>query len=175
MEYFRIRQDKRYIHPPYINNIRDIIRRRQDISLSNASRIEDVSVGFSEIRGSVDFIDILDQQVFLISNEVRNVFTMYEPYMILKEICIINSCTDEYGRYFIPLLPEVDCLSDKSVVSPDKSYVKRLVLKKRFDSQVVFKVAGLLTDAVMIRLDAVESLLRRGTTKFTLEPIEVMD
>ena len=68
---------------------------------------------------------------------------------------------------------EVDCLSENSQVSPDKSHVKKLCLQHNFDSASIFKVAGLMTDVVMIRLDVAESLMRRGIYKYVLEPVEI--
>lgn len=172
MEYFRIKQDRRFLNPPYITNMGEIIKRRKDVSIQNASQIEDVSVGFSNIKTSVDFIDVLDSQLFLISYNVKKVFTMYEPATIFKEICILNSCTDEYSRYFIPLLPEIECISRKSIISPDRTVVKYLALKHFQKNISIFKVAGLMTDIVVIRLDVAESLLRRGISKFIMEPLE---
>lgn len=173
MDYFRIRQDKRYLNPPNITNVRDIVIRRKDVSIQNASKIEDVSVGFSNNRSPVDFIDVLDSQLFLVSHEVKKVFTIYEPAMQFKEICVVNSLTDEYGRYFLPLFPELNCLSDESVVSPDRSYVKHLVLCLPQRNISIFKAAGLMTDVVLIRLDVAESLLRRGISKLTMERVEI--
>lgn len=173
MEYFRIKQDRRFLNPPHITNMEEIIKRRKDVSIQNASQIEDVSVGFSDIKNTVDFIDVLDSQLFLISYNVKKVFTIYEPSMVFKEICILNSCTDEYSRYFIPLLPEINCISGKSIISPDRTYVKHVVLKQFHKNISIFKAEGLMTDVVVIRLDVAESLLRRGIRKLILEPLEV--
>lgn len=173
MDYFRIRQDKQYLNAPNITNVRDIVIRRKDVSIQNASKIEDVSVGFSNIRNPVDFIDVLDSQLFLVSNEVKKIFAIYEPAMIFKEICVVNGLTDEYGRYFLPLFPELNCLSEESVVSPDRSCVKRLVMCRPQSNFSIFKAAGLMTDVVMIRLDVAESLLRRGINKLTMERVKI--
>lgn len=173
MEYFRIKQDKRYCHAPVITNIRDITQRRLDISIRNAKRIADVNVAFSNLTDKVDFLDILDTQLFLISHGVKTVFFMYEPAIMLKHVCILNNETDEYGRYFLPLFPEVDCISESSLLTPDKSQVKKLILKKPPKQYSVFKASGILTDIVIVRVDVAESLLRRGIRKFVLEPLEV--
>lgn len=174
MEYFRIKQDERYLRAPVITNISNIIKRRKDVSIKNASQIENVNVAFSNVQYQVDFIDILDKQLFLISNDIKKVFSMYDPSMIFKEVCIINNDTDEYGRYSLPLFKEIDCMSvSHSVVGPDKSYIKKLVLNQSSEKAGIFKVAGLMTDIVVIRLDVAESLLRRDIRRFTLEELEM--
>lgn len=173
MKYFRIRQDKRYLHPPHITNLEDIVKRRKDVTLQNALKTKEVTVAFSNVKSQIDFMDVLDSQLFMVSHRIREVFTMYEPALIFKEVCIINNCTDEYGRYFLPLLTELDCLSETCVVSPDRSYIKHIKLKHINKAPSIFKVAGLMTDIVAVRLDVVESLLRRDIRKLVIEPLDM--
>lgn len=173
MEYFRIRQDSRYLHTPVITNSGDVVKQRKQISLTNAKQIPDVNVLFSDAPYPLDFVDVLDKQFFLISMEMKKVFQMYEPGMIFKNVCILNNQKNEYHEYALPLFYEVDCLSEKSQVSPDKSHVKKLCLRHNFDFASIFKVAGFMTDVVILRLDAAESLLRRGIYQYRLESVEI--
>lgn len=172
MDYFRISQDKRYLHTPVITNLNEIILRRADTSIGNASKIPDINVGFAKPEDHIDFIDILDSQMFMVLDRVKDVFKIYEPGMTFKAVCILNNKTGAYGNYHIPVLPEIDCLSPESEVSPDKSHINRLVLKQEVpEDHTVFKVKGLLTDVVVIRLDVAESLLRRNIKKYNLNRI----
>ncbi len=161
MDYFRIRQDREYNHAPVITNLGDIVRRRLDVSIKNSSRIRDVNVAMARRCDKIDFPDILDEQLFLVSESVKTVFQMYEPGMIFKEVCIM------------PLFQEILCISDKSIITPDRSQVKRMVIKPPSDMISIFKAEPLITDVVIIRLDVAESLLRRKIRKFTLERIGV--
>ena len=110
MEYFRIRQDSRYLHAPVFSNPEEVIQRRKSISIENADQIQDVSVLFADGPHRLDFLDILDKQFFLVSMEVKKVFAMYEPSMIFKNVCILNNEMDEYGQYALPLFRELDCV-----------------------------------------------------------------
>ena len=85
----------------------------------------------------------------------------------------MNNQTEEYARYFMPLFQEILCISDKSIITPDRSQVKRMVIKPPSDMISIFKVEPLITDVVIIRLDVAESLLRRKIRKFTFEMIGV--
>ena len=172
MEYFRIRQDHRYLHPPVITNTIDMVPGRRAVSLENSKRIPDVNILFADAPYSLDFLDVLDSQLFLVSPEVKKVFLIYESEMAFKEVCILNNKTEEYRLYALPLFLEMDCLAEGSIVSPDRSHVKRLCLRKDPEAPSIFKAAGLMTDVVMIRLDVAESLLRRGIQRFLLEPVE---
>ncbi len=172
MDFFRISQDKRYLHTPVITNLSDIIMRRADTSMDNASKIPNINVGFARPEDRMDLADVLDTQMYMVLDRVKEVFNMYEPGMTFKAVCILNNKTGEYGNYHIPVLPEIDCLSSESEVSPDKNYIKRLILKHEvLEDSAIFKVRGLLTDVVVIRLDVAESLLRRKIMRYNLERI----
>lgn len=144
-----------------------------DVSIGNASRIRDVNVAFSAVQGHVDFVDVLDRQLFLVSGGVKSVFAVYEPSMVFKDVCVLNNRTDEYAVYHLPLFPEVKCLSPQADVTPDRSFVRRLVLEPPPPHRGVYKVAGLLTDVVVVRLDMAESLLRRSVGKLCMEPVDI--
>ncbi len=174
MEYFRLSQDKRYLHTPIISNLRDIVQRRADTSYMNASKISDINVGFAKPDNKLDFVDILDDQIYLVSDEIKLVFKIYEPGIEFKAVCILDNVNGLYRSYHIPILREIDCLSPKSIVSPDRTSVKELVLIKDIPQEAaIFKAGGLLTDIVIIRLDVVESILRRKYIKFNLKRLTI--
>jgi len=174
MDYFWIRQDRRYLHAPKLSNARDIVRRREDVTIENERMIADVSVAFVSSQETIDFVDILDTQFFLVSDRVKDVLRMYEPSLKFKMICVLDNLAGEYSNYHMPIFSPVDCLSEKSIISPDKSEVKKLVLDaQKMDFQTIFKVAGLRTDVVLVRLDVIESLLRRKIRDFQFERVKV--
>lgn len=174
MDYFWIRQDKRYLHTPVITNLQDIVRRRKDVTIENEKEIAEVNVAFAEPQREMDFVDILDTQLFLVSERVKEVLKMYEPSILFKTVCILDNSLGKYGNYYLPVFPKIDCLSEESVITLDKSQVKRLVLDyERVECQSMFQVAGLQTDVTVIRLDVIESLLRREIKDFQFEKIEM--
>ncbi len=71
MEYFRIRQDSRYLHTPVITNSGDVVKQRKQVCLRNAKQIPDANVLFSDAPYLLDFIDVLDKQFFLVSMEMK--------------------------------------------------------------------------------------------------------
>lgn len=71
MEYFRIRQDSRYLHTPVITNSGDVVKQRKQVCLRNAKQIPDVNVLFSDAPYLLDFIDVFDKQFFLVSMEMK--------------------------------------------------------------------------------------------------------
>lgn len=106
MEYFRISQDKRCLHPPIITNIRDIIKRRPDAAAGKGEQVADANVAFIAPQPETDFPDILDAQVFLVSDRMKEVFRMYEPSLRFKMVCVLDNIRGDYANYHIPLFPE---------------------------------------------------------------------
>lgn len=103
MEYFRISQDKRCLHPPIITNIRDIIKRRPDAAAGKGEQVADANVAFIAPQPETDFPDILDAQVFLVSDRMKEVFRMYEPSLRFKMVCVLDNIRGDYANYHIPL------------------------------------------------------------------------
>lgn len=174
MDYFRIRQDRRYVHPPVITNLNDIIQRRAQLSEEEAQEIADINVAFARPEETLDFVDVLDSQLFLVGEQVREVFQIYEPSLGYKAVCILNNLTGDYRNYYAPVFRTVDCYSEKSEANRNRSVIEKLVLR---ESEIrdfgVFKVKNVETDLVVIRLDVVESLLRRGVRQFQLERVQL--
>lgn len=174
MDYFRISQDKRYLHAPVIMNVRNIVLKREFVTKEYEKRISDVNIAFASPEKTTDFVDILDSQLFLVGERVKEVIKMYEPAMIFKMVCILANLTGEYGNYYLPIFQKIDCLSEQSIITPDKSQVKRLILKPdKVKDRSMFQVAGLMTDVTVIRLDVLESLLRRKIFDFQYTKVEM--
>lgn len=174
MDYFWIRQDRRYLHAPVFINAGDIVGNREDITIENEKMIADASVAFVRSPEAIDFVDILDTQFFLVSDRVKEVLKMFEPSLKFKMVCILDNLAGGYANYHLPIFPQADCLSEKSIILPDKTRVKRLVLDERkLGCRTMLKVAGLRVDVILIRLDVMESLLRRKIRTFEFERVEM--
>lgn len=176
MDYFWIRQDKRYLNTPIIVNVRDIVLKRGDVTIENEKKIANINVAFARPQKNIDFVDILDIQLFLVHERVKEIFEMYEPSMIFKVVCILANITGEYGNYYMPFIPKLDCLIEKNNNALNRSQIKELALNSRhIGSQSIFQVAGLQSEVIVIRLDVLESLLRRQISDFQFDQIEMID
>lgn len=174
MDYFQLKSDRRYLHTPVITNLNSIVSRRKAMDIEYASKIPDISVGFSRSMQRPDYIDVLDTQLFLVCDEIKKVFEMYKPSMIFKTICIVNNLDGSNCIYHAPLFTKLDCIPDCYKVIKDRKKLKRLILlKKKVEDESIFKIANIDSEIIIIRLDVAESLLRRGITKFHLEKVEL--
>ncbi len=152
MEYFWIQQDNRYLHIPMIQGFYQNMR-RQDFMMDRAYKIPDRNVAFCDTEQEWDCIDIVDRQVFLVSEMVRQVFSMYEKRISYKFFCCLNNRTGAYINYYAPIIPQLDCLAEKRSI--------RLKKEKIGDSSI-FRVKNAEKEMVVVRLDVAESLLRRN-------------
>lgn len=175
MDYFLLRQDQRYRQVPSMENFYDLARRK-DFTIHNCHKIKDINLARASSPDSLDYIDILDRHVYLVSKEVKKVFLLYDPSLQFKMFCLLNQRVEggEAGEYYAPIFPEVDCVSPKSEFNLDKSHIKRLVLFKRKIAHFpLFRVANINKESMIVRLDVLESLLRRKLRGLLFSPVEV--
>ena len=176
MDYFWIKVEKTYMHTPVITNLNDIVNRRAAMSLENASNIADINVGFARSQRPLDYVDVLDRQLFLVSEEVKKVFSIYERSLQFKTVCILNNLDGSSCNYYAPLFVKVDCLPDEYKAVRNRNKLENLIIKVgAAEDHSVFKIAGIDTDIIIIRLDVAESLLRRNIRKLTLERVQLFN
>lgn len=160
MDYFWIRQDKRYHNTPVIQDFYSKFKRK-DFVEDNASRIPEKNVVFTDSPVALDYLDVLDSQMFAVSQPVRDIFKMYEPTMQFKDFCYLNNNLNAHMRYFVPVLKSVDCIS---------RYVNHIPYLKKEDIEdnSIVRIKDAEKEMVIIGLDVAESLLRRSIRKFEL-------
>ncbi len=172
MDYFWIKEDKSYMHTPVITNLNDIVNRRAAMSLENALNIADINVGFARSQYPLDYIDVLDSQLFLVNGEVKKVFSIYERSLQFKTVCILNNLDGSSCNYYAPLFTKVNCLPDEYKAVRNRNKLINLIIRASdVEDHSVFKIASIDTDIIIIRLDVAESLLRRKIKKLTLERV----
>lgn len=176
MEYFRLSQDRRYIHRiPHIQNFNKI-GMRKDFTVREHRKINSVNTVIASSPEPLDYIDVLDTQVFLVGKEIKKVFLLYDPSMVFKMFCLVNQAVSNgaAGEYYAPIFREADCVSPKSRFNRDKSHFEKLALFRRKIAHFpIFRVANINTEVVIVRLDVAESLLRRKLRGMKFERIEV--
>lgn len=174
MEYFRLRQDRRYLFTPYINTLRDILRRTEDLYAGNVIAVPDFNSVFVSSDRPCDFVSVLDQQIFLVKDELKHVFSLYEPLLKFKQFFIFNNRRGEYCPYYAPIFKKIDCISTTSKRNPyNGRLINCIIDEKQIRDESIFMLPDDREKIIVIRLDVAESLLRRGIRDFCLERMEV--
>lgn len=171
--YFLIRTNKLFISAPVVINWFDKI----DINLINVEqsyRLPNRKVLSIKSNAETVFPDVISKPFFLVSKKVHDVILMYQPKTVFKEIILLDRINGLAGQYFLPILKEYDCLSDKSEINLNRSVVAKPILKKELiPEDVIFKIGGLSNSYIVVRLDFIESVLRRGARGIELSVAEL--
>lgn len=173
MNYFFIEADSIYETMPVINNWYGKIDERF-IKLGQSYKLPDRELLFIQGNPNTQFIDVLSYPFFMVSSLVKEVIQKYEPKTIFKEIVLLDSENTLTQIYYYPILQEYDCLSDKSEINLDRSHIRRAIFDcDKIPDCSIFRLSNVKKSYVAIRLDLVESLLRRGSRGIKLLPVEI--
>jgi hypothetical protein len=172
-EYFLLSQDKRYYMTPKLLGLFDILDKR-DISRQGMHKLPKRMIVRAEVREEYDHLDLLDDGLFLVSDDVMTVFSFYEEDFPHKPVVLLCGKTVQM-KYNLPIFEEVNCLHESSERNEyNKTVVRKIVLARdRLGSKSVFKIANTYYRHIIIRLDAAESLLRRKMRGLSFQEVEV--
>ncbi len=164
MDYFWIQRDKRYTRLPRIRQF--ITRyRASDFTVEGAHRIGKRNVVFVDSELPLDYGDVIDGQVFLVSEGVKNVFQMYDSSIAFKTFCLLDNVRMDLHMYYAPLLPVTDGTDPADRPDRRQNRGQLPILKPEYLNRPVMRIRELAPDGVVVRLDVAESLLRRGLHK----------
>jgi len=143
MKYFKICQEKRGSYGILLKDLNSIGGYKES-QKGDMSKLDNSMVLLID-PGSADFYaDILDRQLFMIKNAVKEVFDLFLPELEYKHCCLIDSASEKYEQYHIPVLEVLDT----QTASTENKHIFRLIDTKE--------------TAVMASLEVVEALLRRN-------------
>jgi len=143
-------------------------------SYDEYKKASELVVGYFENGPDVEICDVLETPTFLISDEVKRLFHLYEPSMEFKGIQVFSIYPEDNTSplYWWPYIESIDCLSEKTS-KYENGMLKEMILKpESIINKHIFRVYGLLETRVIISLPVAESLLRRGLIGIGLEPVK---
>lgn len=122
------------------------------------------------------FTSVINQPFPMVSEAVKEVFDMYEPHIKYKQIILLDSIYEKSCVYYIPILDEVDCLSESSLLNLDRSVIKHGVIDySRTEEKAVFRLGNVNGYYIVCRLDVAESILKREVIGIGLMELEVIN
>lgn len=171
MDYFILKQDSRYRYVPMIKHIQRKIDKKL-IHEDRAHELDDLLIVHAEEKEHVNHLDIIDQQVFLVSEKMRDILAKYKEDLLFKVVCMMEK--DKQTLYYLPIFEEVDCLSRETSYNMNKSAITHMVLcEEAIGRRPLFKLAYDYETYIIVRLDLAESILRRRMKGIQLIPIQV--
>ncbi|AOR23487.1 imm11 family protein [Clostridium taeniosporum] len=173
MDYFLLKQDKRYSNTPQILNLFKKFNTK-DLNLVKADNIEDNNILYVKSAQGIEYLDILNIPIFLVSEELQRILSKYNSNIVFKMVALTDYKNLEQYIYYLPIFEEVQALNEESEFNLNKTIVKKIVLdENKIKNKKIFKIKESDKTLIVVRLDVAESLLRRDFKGILLERLEV--
>jgi len=174
MKYFILKPDERYKNTPMIKGIsqeiidpRDLYQKNYNL-MPKATRLEIYN------QEEVDFIDIIINPLLIMTEKSIEVVKMYMPKLSTRDITFVDEIGGRTELYKLPLIPKIYCLTGNSRLNESKSYIEYGELDmKKVRHNTLFYIGESTSNYVVIRLDMLESMLKRGAKGFVVEEIKI--
>lgn len=173
MDYFLLKQDEESKNVPVLMDVFNKVDVR-NINLLNAHKIDEILIFNVKCTDETEFLDILDRNLFLISEKMKKIIGKYDLGILFKTIPLIDLSNKRQENYYMPILEEIECLSKTAELNLNKTVVKKIILdKEKIKEKKIFKIKESSKTLVVVRLDVAESLLRREFKGMCLKKLEV--
>ena len=171
--YFRLSASSRLRRPLSIFGLPEQYQKATEKKVFD--QLDQAIVAYFRAEAHEEFSDVLSVPAFLVSDELKKLFTLYVPGLQAKIIQLFAGEADslESYRYRLPYFPPVSCLHESAERYPDGS-VKQIILNQMYlPPEPIFRVGGILEYRIVVELSVAESILRRSPYGIDLAPVEV--
>lgn len=162
MKYFLITEDKKIVNRPQLINWYSKIS-PEKLKWGTYHEVSSKTVLYVKKDIDIYFPDILTFPFFMVSKNIKDILSLYEPNMGYRQIILIEREYEKVMQYFIPHLLRVDCLDISSQYSFDHSEVLNAKIDiDKVPDKCIFELDGVSKRQIVVRHDFLESILRRG-------------
>lgn len=173
MRYFKIEADRKYATAPQIINWYQQLDNR-DLKTDSYDKIPKRTLLRIQPNKNTIFLDFISNPFFLFSEKVKDCVALYEPNLSYKEMILLDYKNSRMQPYFHPMFHELDCLGENTVFNLDRSELNIIELEEeKLEDKAIFRLAGVSKCYVIVRLDLLESLLRRGAIGLSIQEVSV--
>lgn len=173
MDYFLLKQDEWYTDTPLLYDVMKKVDIR-DVNREEEHRIPDTVIFYVKAKADSSYTDLLDGQLYLISERLKSVVEKYDPDVVFKFLPLIDKENKRQENYFLPIFEDVEALSPNSLFNVNKTVIKKIVLDgKKIEGKRIFRIKESIKPLVVVRLDAAESILRRNFMGIKLQRLIV--
>lgn len=163
MRYFCIEQDISYTPKLVLNGLHNIAH-NDDFTLERSYLVPDHQVVFPIPKKNNQYVDVLSEQFFLVTEMVRDVFRAYSSDMKYKTFCVIDNEYKVYEYYYAPILSSIAPVRNQRC---DALHFNSTMVEGKH----VFRADIPGTNSVVVSLEIVESLLRRSIIGAVFVPV----
>ncbi len=172
MKYFLMETNEKNRIPYNINKNRAIDIRK--LTKEGINGLKMWNVVEMEIPMEVFFPDLICRPFVMVSDIIMQTIMMYDPEITYRGLKLWHRESGINASYFIPLLDEIECLSEQTRYNVTGNRIVEPILnRKEIGDAAVFRIKDYDKSCIVGRLDFVESILRRGSRGIRLEEVEV--
>ena len=172
MEFFCLKSDKRCSDAPVIQNWYGKLN-EEHICKKNSYLLPKRELFEIRYNPNVFFPDILVFPYFLVSNTCKEVISVYEPNTIYKQIVLLDVKAGKCEVYNLPILERIDDFSNCGKCLIGRQDEKLRIKAENIRDLSIFQVRKNDKIHTVVRLDMLESFLRRGATGVIVEEVIV--
>ena len=114
------------------------------------------------------FTDVITFPCFMVSGMIRDVIKKYDPFMRFARVIFYDRERKQSMAYYIPFLDRSDQLKKDRSGNP-------AVERSEIKSRVVMELTDQVSSCVIMRLDLLESILRRGAVGIGAGEIQIRE
>lgn len=174
MKYFLLQSDPLYTDAPVLQEWSGKIDRTK-INPGRSYKLPTRIILNIYPNAYTTFTDVIDFPFLLLSKMCMDVVKIYEPQIVSKQIVLLDAENRKKQTYYMPILPQFQCLSEESILTPDRSELIEGILDlSQIGTEGIFHIAGLSRFYTIIRLDMLESMLKRGACGIKIVPMKTI-
>jgi len=152
MKYFKLGQDQRIPYSVLLTGLNKI-NGYFDAKDGNLSALDNAITSFVNSSPVNFYPDILDRQIFMIKDSVKEVFDLFLHELEYKHCVLLDNPEKRYTQYFIPVLYDLN--------------IEDGVKQGRY----IFRIANTKEIEVAASLEVVEAVLRRKPAGIRISPL----
>lgn len=176
MEYFLLTQSKKVINPIKVVGP-NVVGYYPEMTHKQFRELDSLIVAYAQYDRMQEIPDILAHPTYMISDEIKKVFAMYDENISFKAIQVFPDkpefIKEAAKTYWVYDCVMEECLHESSVKLPNGEFSKLIIDKHKVRGRDIFRPKGLLENKVLVSLAAAESILRRNPYGLNLEIVEL--
>ena len=167
MKYYLVTVDANYVAPVPVGWYGKIDRKSR--WEKKAYQMEKHLMFQTEEHMQMIFTDIVTFPCFMVSKMVHDTIMLYDPYIKFKRIILYSKARKRSMAYYMPFLRGME-FTETNEQKGGAISLEREKLVEEVIAEVVYKGKT----GIVMRMDLVESILRRGATGIGLEEIQII-
>lgn len=173
MNYYLMEPDKKSIETPQIYNWNKQVESRF-LEPDGYHELPERTLLTGTFAPNTTHREIILMPFLLLPREAAELLRWFEPYIVYKDMPVMDIKQKKMHPYVFPLLKAYDCLSEQSEYNRDKSLIIKAVMRKTCQPDcALFIPKGVNGRCVIIREDYCEALLKRYIFGYTLTKVEI--